>query len=245
MTNKEFILDCLIDDDEARTQIVEYFNFCKTSITDEELDSTLNEMLTEGLITINSEWKNEHGEYPYSLTDKGKNAWKDIEEIVHDTLMQGCQNTIEFKGELSENCKNYILKTNSKIARLSALIVCIPFAIIDVWISISFDLIYLIVLPVLVLIVALAGVKPDKKTYKSIFPNRVMIEDEFLSSESEEFSETRTIYQITQVIDYGDWYKIYFSSPNKSQRFVCQKNLLRQGTIEEFEVLFYDKLVKK
>ncbi len=44
MNKKEFILDSLINDDEARTQIIEYY------------------------------------EYPYSLTQKGKQAWKEINE---------------------------------------------------------------------------------------------------------------------------------------------------------------------
>ncbi len=243
-TNKEIILDSLINDDEARTQIVEHFKFVKISISDKELDSTLNEMLGEGLITVNKKWKNENGEYPYSLTDKGKRAWQCIEGNT-ENLTQESQIMIEFKGELSENCKNYILKNNSKNARLAALIVCIPLAIIDIWISISIDLIYLIILPVLVLFVALAGVRPDKKTYKFTFPNRVTIEEAFLLSEGDGFSETRTLAQVTQVIDYGEWYKINFSFPNKSQRFVCQKDLLTFGRIEEFEDLFHDKLMKK
>ena len=37
-------------------------------------------MLTEGYISINYNWKNEHDEYPYSLTEKGKKAWESIQE---------------------------------------------------------------------------------------------------------------------------------------------------------------------
>lgn len=80
MTKKEFILDCLIDDDEAKTQIIEYFEFDKTEISEVELDILLGELMNEGLICINYQWKNEKGEYPYSLTNKGRKAWECIED---------------------------------------------------------------------------------------------------------------------------------------------------------------------
>lgn len=81
MTNKEFILDCLIQDDEAFTQIVEYFELAiEMNISPLEIKKLLIEMVEEGYIFINYNWKNEHDEYPYSLTEKGKKAWRDIKE---------------------------------------------------------------------------------------------------------------------------------------------------------------------
>ena len=78
MTKKEFILDCLVDDDEAKTQIMEYFEFGSIDITEKELDLLLDEMINEGLITINKQWINEKNEYPYSLTQKGRYIWRNI-----------------------------------------------------------------------------------------------------------------------------------------------------------------------
>ena len=81
MTNKEFILDCLIQDDEAFTQIVEYFELVvEINISSLEIKKLLDEMLAEGYISINYKWKNEHDEYPYSLTEKRKKAWENINE---------------------------------------------------------------------------------------------------------------------------------------------------------------------
>lgn len=81
MTNKELILDSLIDDDEAFTQILEHFELAaEIKISPEELNKLLNEMIEEGYIFINYSWKTEHDEYPYSLTEKGKMAWKNIQE---------------------------------------------------------------------------------------------------------------------------------------------------------------------
>lgn len=80
MTKKELILDCLIEDDEAFTQIVEFFKYVKVDISKNELEKTLCEMVTDGYIVVNKNWCNEHNEYPYSLTEKGLATWKNIKE---------------------------------------------------------------------------------------------------------------------------------------------------------------------
>ncbi len=81
MTYKEYILDCLIDDNEAFTQIIEYFALTVgVNISAFEIKRILDEMIDEGYISINYSWKNEHDEYPYSLTEKGKNTWKEIKQ---------------------------------------------------------------------------------------------------------------------------------------------------------------------
>lgn len=75
MTNKDYILDSLANDGdygECETQIKEYFEFVKVNISIEEIRTLISEMLDEGLIYANKTWTNEHGEIPYSMTDKGK-----------------------------------------------------------------------------------------------------------------------------------------------------------------------------
>ena len=80
MTNKEMILDCLIQDDEAFTQIVEYFELAaEVNISRIEIKRILTEMLEEGYIVVNYNWKTEHDEYPYSLTKKGKKEWEKLQ----------------------------------------------------------------------------------------------------------------------------------------------------------------------
>ena len=82
MTNKQMILDSLIDDDEAFTQIMEYFKLvAEVNIKPSEVKRLLEEMLEDGYISINYSWKTECNEHPYSLTEKGRNAWNQIEEF--------------------------------------------------------------------------------------------------------------------------------------------------------------------
>lgn len=81
MTRKEYIIDCLMEDDEAFTQIFEYFLVENIDISDIEVKKLLDELLKEGYITVNYTWKNENDEYPYSLTKKGIEAWENIKEV--------------------------------------------------------------------------------------------------------------------------------------------------------------------
>ena len=50
--------------------------------------------------------------------------------------------------------------------------------------------------------------------------------------------------KVKKVVDEGDAYIIKFRLGNVNNDFICQKDLLKQGTLEEFEALFVDKLVR-
>ena len=53
----------------------------------------------------------------------------------------------------------------------------------------------------------------------------------------------KPIKKIKKVLDEGDCYYIIYGDINNS--IVCQKDLLKEGTIEEFEALFQGKIVRK
>lgn len=80
MTKTEYVLDSLADDEEAKTQIMEYFVFCNVNISEAELGTLLDKMVADGLIIVNRQWQNEKGEFPYALTTKGREMWSAIEE---------------------------------------------------------------------------------------------------------------------------------------------------------------------
>jgi hypothetical protein len=84
MTNKEYILDCLVDGSEAKTQIVEFFEFVKVDITSKELDGLIEEMFRENLITIDGDFVNEFGEKSYAMTTKGRMLWQSIVQNEND-----------------------------------------------------------------------------------------------------------------------------------------------------------------
>ena len=77
MTNKEFILDSLIDGldiGESEEQIRKYFEFIKVKIDEEELGKLINELIEEKLIYIT---KNKYlfDKSMYALTKKGREFW--------------------------------------------------------------------------------------------------------------------------------------------------------------------------
>lgn len=84
----------------------------------------------------------------------------------------------------------------------------------------------------------------SEKYYGRIIPARIVIDGDSMVSEGESFCVSRSVSQVKKVVDAGAWYHIYFAGRNKSLRFVCQKDLLVQGTLEEFEKLFEHKIVK-
>lgn len=153
---------------------------------------------------------------------------------------------IEFKGELSKTCKEFVVKNEADCARRAATIAYVPFAVAEIiWWAVSGNLLVLIALPVLVMAAFLAGIKPKEKGYGLIMTKRVTIEGNDLECEGDQFHETKTMDQIKCVIDYGEWYKFEFRLPGNSQRFICQKDLITQGTIEDFENLFADKIIRR
>lgn len=152
---------------------------------------------------------------------------------------------IEFNGELSEKCKNYILKRESMISLISASIVSFLFMIPLLVVIFMYDWIFVIAIPVLMIFVALSAVRPPEKYYGKIIPKRITINDDDMESCGEEFSCLGLVSQVKKVVDMGEWYHIFFNYPYRNPRFVCQKDLIKQGTLDEFEKIFEGKIIRK
>ena len=56
---------------------------------------------------------------------------------------------------------------------------------------------------------------------------------------------TKSLSRVKKVIDAGEWYYVIFRFGDIGNSWICQKNLLTQGTIEDFEKLFENKIVRK
>jgi len=152
---------------------------------------------------------------------------------------------IEFNGNLSENNKKIMGKVQQKISSISGWITAVLFAIpITVFVvkdTPLFALGYLVCL-----LVGIASSVPIKKKYRELIcPTNITIEDDIITSSGENFSQVRNIQDIKRIDDYDDYYRIWFHFPHQSQMFLCQKDLLVQGTIEEFEERFEDLIVRK
>ena len=86
---------------------------------------------------------------------------------------------------------------------------------------------------------------PGKQSQSTFMPQKVYVDlkDKMLVCKCEQKEQIHSIDSVYQVIDYGEWYYFKFNFGERDRFFVCQKSLLTEGTIEEFEKLFEDKIV--
>ena len=76
-----------------------------------------------------------------------------------------------------------------------------------------------------------------------IFPSKVTINTQTgeITTQSSQFFAESSIAEVVKVLDKGEWYHIYVTG--KDGRFICQKDLLINGTLEEFENIFKDYII--
>ena len=152
---------------------------------------------------------------------------------------------IEFRGELSDNVKEFFMK--KVVEKLYFLYLVAFICIAPFWFRFSYEIgvldifwIYPLGIAVLFLIVKIAF----KKGNKDVLIKRVYVEGSHIFSVSSNGTYKFKIKSIKKVTDYGEFYFIEFSKFLAVEDIVCQKNLLTKGTLEEFEALFEDKLVR-
>ena len=68
--------------------------------------------------------------------------------------------------------------------------------------------------------------------------------NELMCTDVNELDITNEEAVIKKVEEDDDWFYLKLRFP-KIDGFLCQKNLITEGTIEEFEEIFKDKLVRK
>lgn len=153
---------------------------------------------------------------------------------------------IEFKGELSGECKAFILHNHQIVDLFIGVFATTPFIIVSIFMSIQVDLIYILgTLICIGIIIAGYIVKPKGKLLDDLLTCRVRIYEKSIILESlKAYSELKSD-DVTKIIDYGNFYKICFCFPHSGALYPCQKNLITQGSIEEFETLFEGLIIKR
>ena len=153
---------------------------------------------------------------------------------------------IEFSGKITGECRKYRQKIESCVGFFVSLIISVCILIPIIFACIYIDWIFILVIIPLIIFVILATLVPLMKSGKDILPIRVSIgEDNVIESESAIFHDFVALKKVKKVIDMGQWYQIVLIFPNKSARFVCQKDLLVKGTLKDFENIFKNKIVRR
>lgn len=159
---------------------------------------------------------------------------------------------IEFEGNIDQQEQDFIVEAHRKLIHGYAAIACsIPVVGFGIFTAFNPNIFTIIVSIVLVcfyvgVLLFAKYTKNKEGIAEKYFPKKVTIEDTYIAYETSENNMEFDISKIKQVVDYGDFYYVVFYT---GMLFVigamCQKNLLTKGTLEEFETLFEDKLVRK
>lgn len=163
----------------------------------------------------------------------------------------------EFKGEVSKECQKYILRRQAKqdtciisISALFVLMIAVP-SCISIF-DLSSSSVPIVIIGACLMLVACACTaffSPQGKLIQEEYiPLRVVIsEDGTITQYTQRSEHISSVDEVKKVIDYGDWFVLICPSPNGLGRreIVCQKDLLLQGTIEDFIKLFDGKITRK
>ena len=153
---------------------------------------------------------------------------------------------IVFDGYLSGVSEKWFHKRNRDFGRNIFLIALLIFLPIVIFISINkhnwlltclYSLLFVII-PLLTLI------PQSEKEKKAVTPKKIVVSEEQIVCYADKYEETRCIYDVKVVKDYGDFYELIFPFGKISNKFICQKNLLSKGTLKEFERLFEGKIIR-
>ena len=153
---------------------------------------------------------------------------------------------IEFNGRIHSDAKKFYERKVQKSGRKILVIAVLLFLPGTFSIAYSFGYWELLLAHLILLIsIGLLTTLPvGSKNLALQLPKRIYTDGECITSVSEKDAETRFLSDVKEVRDYGTFYDLVFPFGKISDRFVCQKELLSQGTIEEFEAMFESKIVR-
>ena len=157
---------------------------------------------------------------------------------------------LKFSGILSDEPKKYICRMERRSTLIAFFIAiallaypCIAW-VASLW---NFAVAITIYAGVVASFVSIALITPTKADIEKISPIEISIEveDGYIVSVSKMMTVDRNLSEVKAVIDHGEWYSFQFGGRGiPAQRFVCQKNLMIEGPLEDFEKLFAEKIVK-
>lgn len=161
---------------------------------------------------------------------------------------------IEFKGKLSGAAEQQYMSKNARSEQITLLAILVLSIPTTLWIGLGvfatplFELrwlliVYSILLMLIYLMPKLPGNAKGKREY---MPNRIYAEEDYIVLVSDKHTDSKRIEHVKVVYDCGDYYDIRFPFGHyTSVPLICQKDLLTKGSLEEFEALFEDKIIRE
>lgn len=158
---------------------------------------------------------------------------------------------IVFKGEHSKECTKYIRKLHHKVKIFEAIYVIFFAEVLVCIIGISWRPQYW--LHILLYVFLGYGFlnylllrPPPKSEYGKIMTTSVSIlDDGTIVSKGQKFKYEIGVENVTKVVDHGSFYELYLNKVQNRGFYICEKALLKSGTIDDFEKIFKGKIVRK
>lgn len=158
---------------------------------------------------------------------------------------------IEFYGIMSERC----IKETTKRGNIINALVFMVFTIVSIICSIIFCIFNvkgfecIICLSSIMVVINILLIFLPAKSIVFRLPKKITISNDTIQVNIEGFntppkSKVRKIQKIKHILDFGDWYIITFKL-DPTDYIVCQKNLIKNSSIEVFEKRFREKIIKK
>ena len=156
---------------------------------------------------------------------------------------------IVFDGEITGKCRKFVFRRYSNLMALTCIISMsiVSFLVIEIAKAYGMSILWFYIACAVMATVVLFLLPPGKQTQNFIMPKKVYVDlrDEMVVCVSTLKERFHGIDSVCKVIDYGEWYHFKFAFGGGDPVFVCQKSLLTEGTIQEFEALFEDIIVRK
>jgi len=160
------------------------------------------------------------------------------------------QRKVVFAGQLSDECKSYLRKKQIKLEVIKAIIALTISAVTAFIGALLFSavfgedvslIVFGIVMVVMLLVFAYAFIKSFTV---NLFPEKVVVTDEEMVSYVDGKEHEASPVYIEEVVDKGNYWYFVWGAFKQPVYFICQKNLLVEGTLEDFEKIFEGKIVK-
>lgn len=155
---------------------------------------------------------------------------------------------IVFDGYLTDKSQEFFV--GKLLNNFSKVVVILLLFTLPIWIFLSNRTnTFIYVMPSMLILILFSPlifrICVSKKERQRNVPKKVIVNEGIVTSVSDKAIISKNIVQVKEVRDYGDFYYLVLPKRYIDTVFVCQKDLLSKGTLDEFEFLFKDKIIKK
>lgn len=157
---------------------------------------------------------------------------------------------IRFCGKISSQYEKDIIALRGRQVAIMYSFITIILTIIGVIVAIIFhlkaDLYWFVVYGLILLVIALVlFVTARPKRNFIVWDYDITINEDIIKiiwQHQNGFVTTKTVKKIKKVVDYGEYYLLFLFRWDASHSIICQKDLLVDGSLEEFENIFSGKI---